>query len=77
MIYATKKLLDRVTSWGSPTLCQADALPEQGVFSDWYGTYAIIAKQHMVVLVNMSTCLTVVIPAKEFKMKITCRHANC
>lgn len=67
LIYATKKLLERVKKWDVPSRINLDREPEQGVLSAWYGTYAVIEKQHVVVLVNDPTFLTVVISAKDFK----------
>ncbi len=70
LIYATKKLLDRVKKWdASALLTSSDA--EDTILSAWYGTYAIIEKQHVVVLVNDPTYLTLVIRAKDFKRSPT------
>ncbi len=70
LIYATKKLLERVKKWDASALLTSSSA-EDTVLSGWYATYAIIEKQHVVVLVNDPTYLTLVIRAKDFKQSPT------
>jgi len=67
LIYATKKLLERAKKWETKAL-EDGLIREDGLLAAWYATYAIVEKQHVVVLVNDPTFLTVVIHVKEFKL---------
>lgn len=66
LIYATKKLLERARKWDTTVLVEGQA-HEDGLLAARYATYAIVEKQHVVVMVNDPMFLTVVIPVKDFK----------
>lgn len=70
-IFSSKKLLDRIRKWGIDRADGATPDGDSDVLNIWYGTYAIIEKQHVVVLVNDPTYLTLVIAAQDFKRSPT------
>ncbi len=67
VIHATKKLLDRTKKWGITHTPIEHVHEREAVLSDWYATYEIMCGQHVVVLMNDPTLVTLVVPLMEFK----------
>lgn len=62
-IHATKKLLDKLK------IAPAAVLPvTDGRLGPWYADARIVSKQHIVVLANEATLLSLIIPWMEFKV---------